>query len=144
MVDLCQPFLAFIGGDWETIGCKVSEGSFPSDHAACSVWTISRHQNRVQFAYLLQAAGLLFTDTAAVAHPHLMTFAFSIPLQTVSTSKFSRGRGAEQGTISVFYIRILTFCLLRLWQKCSALAPFREFFSLPALFSIKQTGLSGG
>lgn len=47
----------------ENNSVQSDEDSFPSDHAACTVWTNSRHQkNSLPFAYLPQAAGTLFTE----------------------------------------------------------------------------------
>lgn len=126
MVDLCQPFLAFNGGggDWETIGHKASEDSFPSGHAACSVWTISRLQNTVSHSLIFRRQQAYYSLNSCSCPPSFNDICYFNPTPNSFLFKFSRGRGGEQGTISAFYMRILTFPLLRLWQGCSALTLF--------------------
>lgn len=121
MVDLCQPFLAFNGGDWETIGHKVSEDTdFPSDHTACSVWAISRHQNRVSHLLIFHRQQAYYSLNSCSCPPSFNDICYFNSTPNSFLFKFSRGRGGEKATISAFYIRILTFrCLTVAGMLCS-------------------------
>lgn len=123
MVDLSQPFLAFNGGggDWETIGRRVSEDGFPSDHPA---WTISRHRNRRCHLLIFrrqQANYSLNSCRFQTSFNDICYFNF-----TPNSFLFKCRRGKERVTISAFHIRILTFCFQ--WQGCSAPTLFLVIF----------------
>lgn len=72
--------------------------------------------------------------TVAVAHPHLMTFVISIPLQTVSSSSLA-GEEAERRQQSLPFTLGYWLSVAWLWQECSALTFWRfvffSVFSLP-------------
>lgn len=89
MVDLCQPFLAFNGETGKQLGSKwvktVSPVTVLQAQFGPSV------DIKTESPICLSSAGSRPTIhwTVAVAHPHLMTFVISFPLQTVSSSSLA-------------------------------------------------------
>lgn len=116
----------------------MSEDSFPSGRAACSVWTISRHQNSVSHVLIFHRQQAYYSLNGCSFPPSFNDICYFNSTPNSLLFKFSRGRDEEQGTISAFYIRILTFSLLRRRQRCSVLTLCRSLSFLPALFSFKQ------
>lgn len=128
-------------GDWETIGFKVSEDSFPSDRAAGSVWTISRHQNKVSHLLIFGGQQAYYSLNSCSCPSAFNDICYFISTPNSFLFKFSSGGGEEQGTISAFYIGILTFRLLKCGRDALLwLCFWRVFFPSLLWLALRKLG----
>lgn len=102
----------------------MNEDSFPSDHAACTARTISRHQKTVSHSliYRRQQAHYLLNSCCCTLSFNDICYFNSTPQSFLFN--FSRERDGEQGTIPAFCIRILT----SVSSDCGSDALFRLCF----------------